>query len=77
MDKEKWFAIALEAIKKLPSGSEFEISQLFEGLGWQDEPRGIRTDVGKYFAKKVMNGAVPGVERAAPGRNNHRFYRKG
>ena len=68
----------LQKTEKLPSGTEFMISQAY-GEGWKEVPAKEKIRLGKYFLKEVREGRVSGVvfKGMKEGKtHSHKWYQK-
>ena len=56
----------LQKVKKLKSGEEFTIKNLWEQDEWDNIPKGIKLSIGKYFYKnaKTNNVIINGFGKA-------------
>ena len=63
---------------KLPSGTEFMISQIY-GDGWKEIPAKEKIRMGRRFLTEVKEGNVPGIlfQGMREGRtHSHKWYKK-
>lgn len=76
MDNEKWLRVIKAKIESLPSGEQFEVKNLFDGIVWSNFSKGERISFGIFFSNEVKDGRVSNVMRIKRGKDNHRKYEK-
>ena len=77
MDFAKWLKEAEISIKtKVKSGSIFEVKELFDGVKWNNLPKGDRISFGRFFSNEVDEGNITGIKKLPRGKNNHTRYTK-
>lgn len=76
MNSELWMGKARESLRKIKPGAMFSAKDLFEGVEWNNLPKGDRLGFGRYFKNAVISGAIANVEYIGKKQNNSAQYRK-
>ena len=76
MDIKTWMNDAVIKINSLDDGTEFALKDLFDGVKWEDLPKGDRLTFGRSFKNDVSEGNVKNVTYIGKAPNNSAKYRK-
>ena len=76
MNTELWMGKARESINRMTPGTPFVVKDLFQGVEWNDLPRGDKLSFGKFFKNAVDSGQLAGVRFAGKRANNSASYIK-
>lgn len=58
MDIKTWMNDAVIKINSLDDGTEFALKDLFDGVKWEELPKGDRLTFGRSFKNDVSEGNV-------------------
>ena len=76
MNTEFWMCKALEAVGRIETNTAFVLKDLFEGVEWNQLPKGDRLSFGRFFKNKVIEGMIPSVSHKGKAANNSTLYLK-
>ncbi|MCD7812332.1 MAG: single-stranded DNA-binding protein [Ruminococcus sp.] len=61
MNNHEWLDMACNKIKDLPTGTEFELKELFDGIIWNELTAKERQGFGRFFSTAYNDGKLSNI----------------